>query len=107
MNVTDEMVEAGARVHCPFAFEDSDTMPIHRAQSRDEARRDVRTILEAALGEQVVVDEAFRKKIARIISPKASFHGLDGMRESQFQLDRRRVAYEKADAVIAAFSRQE
>lgn len=31
--VTEQMVERAARVHCPFAFEDSDTMPIHRAQS--------------------------------------------------------------------------
>lgn len=48
-----------------------------------------------------MVDEELRKKIARIISPKACFEDFDGIQWSRFQMDRRRVAYEKADKVIA------
>jgi hypothetical protein len=49
------------------------------------------------------VDE-LRKRIARIISPKASFEDTEGARDTKFQMDRRRVAYEKADTVIAVLT---
>ncbi|MDB5606692.1 MAG: hypothetical protein JWP25_3592 [Bradyrhizobium sp.] len=45
--------------------------------------------------------DELRKRVARIISPKASFENIEGVHDTQFQKDRRRVAYEKADAVIA------
>jgi hypothetical protein len=51
MEITDEMVEAGARVHAPFAFLTYHaggfvSPPIHREEACEEAR----LILTAALG---------------------------------------------------------
>jgi hypothetical protein len=46
--ITDAMIEAGAKVHDPFAFDTDTSMPLHRAQSKDEARKEVRAILAAA-----------------------------------------------------------
>ena len=46
--ITDAMIEAGAKVHDPFAFGTDTSMPLHRAQSKDEARKEVRAILAAA-----------------------------------------------------------
>jgi len=55
--ITDQMVERGARVYSPLAFEP----PIVWANAeisaiaQDEARKEVRAILTAALGDAVVV----------------------------------------------------
>ena len=49
--VTDAMIEAGARVYSPFAFDRNGPLAI---LARDEARKEVRAILEAAFAEQVV-----------------------------------------------------
>lgn len=43
--VTDKMIERAARVHNPFAFEPG----VNIKSKRDEARKEVREILEAAL----------------------------------------------------------
>jgi hypothetical protein len=54
--ITDQMVEKGAKVLSPFAFErDEDGSYTYGEDARDEARRDVRKILTAALGDAVVV----------------------------------------------------
>lgn len=50
----------------------------------------------------MIIEPEFRKRIARIISPKASLEDIEDVIETKFQSDRRRVAYKKADAVISA-----
>jgi hypothetical protein len=83
--ITDQMVEKGAKVLSPFAFErDEDGSYTYGEDARDEARRDVRKILTAALGDAVVVQanrDAIIEECARVAEGpiyKEKYRGKEG-----------------------------